>query len=287
VRPATPADAEAVLDVILARDVADIGYPDFTLEDVRADWSAPGVQLERDSRVDEAVRGYALVKPDNFLDVYVHPEAEGRGLGTALREWGEARAAERGAGRVMQFVAGANHRARELLRATGYADAQHYFRLRVELDLVPAGAPAAARPFEPRDVEAVHRVVQEAFDEIDGNVPETLAAWRAARLDLPGFDPKLWLVLDDEQGIAGVALGRRWEGGVGYVDQLAVAPRARALGHGRGLLLALLRAFRAAGLTAAELSVHGTNRGAARLYESVGMRQVWVAERWDKALAGA
>src|SRR3712207_4003667 len=118
-RPATPADAEAVLDVILARDVADVGHPDITLEDVRADWAAPGVDLERDSRVIEfrrpvvasaglpaTLHGYCLVKPDDFVDVYVHPEAEGQGLGTALREWAEARAAQRGAERVMQFVAG-------------------------------------------------------------------------------------------------------------------------------------------------------------------------------------
>ena len=300
-RPATRTDAEAVLELILARDVADVGHPDFTLEDVLADWSAPGVRLEQDCRVcnvagrsslattgrRNAMSGYVLVKPDHFLDVYVHPEAEGRGLGTALREWGEARAAERGAERVMQFVAGANDRARELLRTAGYADAQHYFRMRAELAGVPAGAPAAVRPFEPaRDAEAVHRVVQDAFAEIEGNVPETLAQWRAARVELPGFDPRLWLVLEDDAGVAGVALGRRWENGVGYVDQLAVAPRARARGHGRGLLLALLGAFRAAGLRAAELSVHGTNRGAARLYESVGMRPAWVAERWEKALAG-
>ena len=42
-RPPSPADAEAVLDVILARDVADLGRPDFTLADVRADWATTGV----------------------------------------------------------------------------------------------------------------------------------------------------------------------------------------------------------------------------------------------------
>ena len=50
-RPPSGADAPEVLELILARDVADVGHPDFTLEDVRADWSAPGVQLEADSRV--------------------------------------------------------------------------------------------------------------------------------------------------------------------------------------------------------------------------------------------
>ena len=46
-------------------------------------------------------------------------------------------------------------------------------------------------------------------------------------------------------------------------------------------------AFRRAGLTHAELSVHGRNRGALALYESVGMRSIWEAERWEKALGRA
>ena len=38
-------DAAAVLDLIVARDVADLGRPDYTLEDVEADWAAPGIEL--------------------------------------------------------------------------------------------------------------------------------------------------------------------------------------------------------------------------------------------------
>jgi ribosomal protein S18 acetylase RimI-like enzyme len=84
--------------------------------------------------------------------------------------------------------------------------------------------------------------------------------------------------------VAGAALGERWDGGLGYVAQLGVAPRARGHGHGRTLLLALFEAFRADGLRRVELSVHGANRGAARLYESVGMTASWEAQRWEKAL---
>ncbi len=66
-----------------------------------------------------------------------------------------------------------------------------------------------------------------------------------------------------------------------------MARRARGRGHGRTLLLGLFEAFRHAGLTHAELSVHGRNRGALSLYESVGMRPTWEAERWEKALGSA
>jgi len=43
-----------VLRVLLARDVADVGYPDFTIEDLHADWATPGLDLERDARVVES-----------------------------------------------------------------------------------------------------------------------------------------------------------------------------------------------------------------------------------------
>jgi GNAT superfamily N-acetyltransferase len=88
-----------VLRVLLARDVADIGYPDFTLEDLHADWATPGLDLERDARVVEAPGGEivasSLLLGDDAL-IFVHPDACGRGIGTALREHAEERARERG-----------------------------------------------------------------------------------------------------------------------------------------------------------------------------------------------
>jgi ribosomal protein S18 acetylase RimI-like enzyme len=144
---------------------------------------------------------------------------------------------------------------------------------------------ASIRPFErDRDDVAVHALVQECLSEVEGYVAETLEVWRAQRITKQGWDPTLWLLLEDDEGLAGVALGEPWEGAVGYVAQLGVAPRARGRGHGRALLLALFDAFRRTGLKTAELSVHGSNRGAARLYESAGMRSSWEAERWEKAL---
>jgi ribosomal protein S18 acetylase RimI-like enzyme len=90
------------------------------------------------------------------------------------------------------------------------------------------------------------------------------------------------LVLEDEVGLAGTVVGERWQDGVGYVAEVAVARRARGRGYGRALLLAMFAAFREAGLTKAELSVHGRNVSALGLYESVGMKPAFRHERWAK-----
>ncbi|MGH2969407.1 MAG: hypothetical protein ACRDK0_10140, partial [Solirubrobacteraceae bacterium] len=42
-----------MLRVLLARDVADVGQPDFTIDDLRADWATPGLDLARDAWVAE------------------------------------------------------------------------------------------------------------------------------------------------------------------------------------------------------------------------------------------
>jgi ribosomal protein S18 acetylase RimI-like enzyme len=286
VRPPLEDDAKDVLQVIVARDVADLGVPDFTLEDLRADWATPGLDLERDVRVADtggSIRGYAILLGDDAV-VVVHPEAEGEGTGTVLRRWAEARASERGTSVLRQFAYGTNVGARRLLSAAGYAPAQHYFRLRADLAEVPGPVDVGLREFEPGDEAAVHRLIDDAFADIEGHTPTTLEEWRAKTIAKAGHDPRLWLVAEDEQGLAGAALGERWEHDTGYVAELGVAARARGRGLGRALLLGVFAAFRRAGLTHAELSVHGRNRGALALYESVGMRSTWEAERWEKAL---
>jgi ribosomal protein S18 acetylase RimI-like enzyme len=279
-----------VLQVILARDVADLGVPDFTLDDLHADWATPGLELEHDVRVaagaDGDIRGYAILLGDDAV-VLVHPEAEGEGTGTVLRRWAEARASERGTAVLRQFAYGSNDGARRLLRDAGYAPAQHYFRLRADLSDVPAPTDAPLRGFVPGDEAAVHRLIEDAFGEIEGHTPQTLEQWRGKGIEKAGHDPALWLVAEDGEGVVGAALGERWEGGTGYVAELAVARRARGRGLGRALLLGLFDAFRRGGLEHAELSVHGRNRGALALYESVGMRTTWEAERWEKALGNA
>src|SRR5262249_20277885 len=93
-RHPTPDDADAVLAVIVARDVADLGRPDYTLEDLHADWTLPGVDPAADAWVvqeGERLVGYAFLDDRGAALISVAPDAEGRGIGTALREAAEQR----------------------------------------------------------------------------------------------------------------------------------------------------------------------------------------------------
>ena len=289
VRAPEPGDAPAVLDLIVARDIADLGRPDYTLEDVEADWAAPGIDPRLDAWLVEdgdGPLGYALLDDRGAALVTVPPAHEGRGVGTALREAAEARAIERGEALVRQFVPTSNEPARTHLLGAGYWPAYCYFRMRMELaEAPPPPADVTVRPFSRgADDAPVHALVEEAMAGVPGSEPRSLESWQAAKVDKQGWDPSLWLLHEDADGLAAVVLCERWEEGVGYVDYLAVAPRVRGRGLGRALLLHGLARLRAAGLTVAELSVQGENASATRLYESVGMRPVWSIERWEKPL---
>lgn len=285
------ADAEAVAGLLRAREVVDLGEPETTVADVRAEWEAPEVELDRDAWVVEdaggAVVAYALATGVDIL-VAVHPESAGHGMGTELRLTAERQARARGARVVRQFVPTANTAARVLLLEAGWWPVHHYFRVQIVLKEAPPPPRVLARAFdEQRDAEQVWHLVQGAYTGVEGHLPQSLEGWRATAMDKPGWDPALWLLLHDAKGIVGAALGEKGDAGqkrVGLVTALAVAHRARGQGHGRTLLLLLFDAFRRRRLRFAEAAVHGRTAAAARLFESVGMTAARQTERWEKVL---
>jgi mycothiol synthase len=290
-RPATEADAEAVFEVILARDLADVGEPDFTLDDVRDEWADPEVDLAADTVVVDADGGglaaYALCT-SHAQDVYVHPHYCGRGIGAALLPVVERRGREQGVP-LRQYITQSNEAGARLLAGAGYRVTHHYWRMTMPLDAAPP------RPQLPDGVELrpfrlgvddvpVHALVQSAFSEIEGNIHHDYEQWRVRSIESSRFDARWWVVAWAGDEIAGVALSEHWaEDQTGWVGQLAVAPGWRGRGLGRALLLAALSEFHAAGITRGALSVHGENESAARLYQSVGMRQAWRHDRYERA----
>lgn len=265
-RRAELADTPGMLAVGIARDIEDLGYPDYALEDVQEELEAAReacVVLDGD-----AVVGYALLE-DGDARVMVHPDSCGEGIGTWLLRWAEER------GGVSQAVAGSNDAARQLLASAGYEATQHHWRMTLDLDGVVAEAAwppgIETSPYRPDDAVAAHALVVEAM----GSARE----WRDR------YAPELSTVAVAEGGMVGLALCERWdEEGKGYVSYLAVHDDWRGRGLGRALLLESLRRIQAAGLGSATLSVNGSNESAARLYESVGMTVASRSDRYERRL---
>jgi mycothiol synthase len=285
--PATREHAEGILAVGIARDIADVGYPDYALDDVHEELAEADDGWVVTGETGQVV-AYALLEGGDAR-VAVHPEACGEGIGTWLRERMEEK---RGSGVIRQQVAGSNDPARRLLLDAGYATEQHYFRMVRDLDgdlaEVPWPEGVDAREYAPgADDVAAHALVQDAFTDIPGNVTRGFDEWRARSVAGAQFAPELSIVALDGDELAGVVLVDRWEDGQGYVSHIATARDWRGRGLGRALLAAALVGIRDAGLARAALDVNGRNESATRLYESVGMRVGSRAERYDKQLPGA
>jgi mycothiol synthase len=294
-RAPEPGDLDAVHAVVSAADAEDIGRPWLTPADIAREWRHPGFDLRRDAWVIEEggtiVAAAWLVIQPGAAEVFVHPGARGRGLGTALREAVEARAREAiTRATLKQYAIGTNDAARALLTAAGYTAEHRYTSMRLELGGPPA-APAvpagiAVRPFLPgADDRAVYDLDCAAFADSHDFEPQPFDFWQAAEIGseslCPAASPTAW----DGDELAGFGLCQLRPGALGFVPILAVGAGHRGRGLGRALLLWSFGRLAELGATAVELGVEGANARARRLYESAGMRADYVADRYEKPLA--
>ena len=290
VRPPHVDEAAAVHGVIVASDVAEFGESHgYSLDELRADWRE--FDLERDAWLvigpDGNYAGYACVWERRHVrldvEVYVHPEHTGRGIGTTLIRLTEARAREHvplappGARVVLNNAINAlNTEACALLEREGYAPARYFWRMEAELaepPLAPAWPPGVkVRPCIPGADEATfYATVEEAMRDHWGHVPTPFEAWERQRRG-PRFDPGFWFLALEGDEPAGAALCRVDEG-IGWVDTLAVRRPWRRRGLGLALLHHAFGEFARRGTRRAALGVDAASpTGATRLYERAGMR---------------
>lgn len=297
-----PEDAPAVLGVIVARDLADIGVADYALEDLLGEWREGGLDIGADTIVAEAeagIVGYAAVHGRSTMAM-VAPEHEDRGIGTLLLAWAERREAERGRKRHRQWVAAGNTRAQALLLGAGYLRVRSAWRMVRALDhggdagaTQAAGATRAAGSAEagfelrPLDVErdgpTVHALDDASFAAAADYEPETFETFRAQHLAAHDLDPELSRVAERGGRVAGFLLAMsRDDTGVGYVDILAVHPDHQGHGIGTALLRDAFRRFAAAGLREAQLSVASDNPRARALYERTGMTARFQRDNFER-----
>jgi mycothiol synthase len=312
-RPTRLDDAAAVAEQLNACSIADTGSPGTHPDELRSDWQQPSVNLANDSIVvlasDGAIVGHAPVwdsaphvRP--HLSADVHPVYRGRGIGTALCAWGEARAqqailkAPEGARvAVREFILGADESARRLLDARGFALVRHNLRMLIELEApppkpqVPDGL--TIRPFvRGQDEEAFVTAMQEGFRDswgfIETPLEDDLREWKAFMDSTPHFDPELFLLAVDDGEIAGTLCGLSRPGESpekGWIFGLCVLRPWRRRGLAQALLLHSFGQLYDRGMWRIGLGVDADSlTGATRLYQKVGMRVERRYEMWDKEL---
>lgn len=289
-RPTTPEDADVLTELIAACELADDGAVEIVRDDIVVAYERSGFDPAMDTLLvldRDVVVGYAeLFRRRGDADV--RPTHRGRGIGSALLAWTEARARMLDEPDVGQTKTDANAGARELFLANGYEPTFTSWILRIPLDdspespEVPEGI--SIRPYRPSDAPAVHRVMDAAFCEWSGRDPEPFEMWAPQAIAHAAFAPDLSPLAFDRDEVVSAALSYDFPDlGEGWVHQLATRATHRHRGIARALLRTAFGSFHERGRRVAGLSTD-SRTGALGLYEKVGMRVERQYTRYTKRL---
>jgi GNAT superfamily N-acetyltransferase len=300
-RRPTHTDVGAIADVLIADDLADTGQHVYDADFVRDQWAVQGFDPAEDAWVvlgpaDVVVAaGNVLPDGDTRLKSWgvVHPEHRGLGIGLALLELIEARASERLTG-----VAGAtfehsindvDEAARAMVLARGLSLVRSFRHMQIDLDgprdpgTSPAGVVIRGIGSE-SDLERAHAIFVETFRDEWGYRVIPFEEWRALEVEIPGFDPSLWLLATQGGETVGAlnAIGREDRE---WIGELGVLRPWRGRGIGTTLLRRSFATFAQRGMPRVMLNVDFENpTGAMALYEKVGMRPVRGFDVYEKPI---
>ncbi|MGC5584810.1 GNAT family N-acetyltransferase [Ornithinimicrobium sp. W1665] len=217
------------------------------------------------------------------LEGGVHPDHRGRGLGRALMDAAEARAAElvaeRHPGRPAHLSVGAGlvgSSAQAMLHRRGYADVRWFDMLARPLDDVPP-APAGTAGVRlvspaPEHEEAVREAHNLAFKDHWGSGPAAPEPWHERWVGRSARPALSTLALDEDGRVLSYVLVGEWVERHAYVNLVGTVPEARGRGLAAACLVRTVREAAGAGsYDVIELDVDSDSpTGATRLYERVG-----------------
>lgn len=301
-RPATLDDLETVFQVMQMQEMADYGESALALDEMRASWQAQTPRLwvvvAPDGQI--AAAGEIKIRPSIkalSLFVWVLPQYQGQGIGTALLHLLEAEAREsRDAAaldmpeRFFTQISGRNGAARQVLEKHGYT-CSSVFQV-MELTMTePPPAPAAVDGLDVRlfvvgqDEQAVYEADEEAFIDERGKMPRTFEVWsRRLGIGTARFDPTLWDVAWDGDQIAATSMSEV-VGAKGEMMHLGVRRPWRRRGLGMALLLCTLGELYRRGVHTVRLNVDAQSlTNAHKLYARTGFQVINTYCNYEKAL---
>ncbi|MEU4562095.1 GNAT family N-acetyltransferase [Actinoplanes sp. NPDC023936] len=306
-------DVPAILDLVHASDIAAVGEPDFTLDEVHEELTGPHTDMSRDCWLafdpEGGLAGWAYPRNHtgqarDFVEVYVRP---GTGLPAQrpLLRLMMARMVERAAefGHPVYTVrAGAIPNETEYIAAlsdAGFTFLKQHARMQMPLAGVPEQPPAPpagvlVRPVRDGDEDEMrrfHAVIEEAFRDSDHRALD-YDDWRAQVRAESGVAFDEWLVAEVDGAVAGVlqsgGSGGDDENDEGWVRSLAVLRPYRKRGVGEALLRRAFSVYAAKGRAKAGLGVDLANpTDAASLYAKVGMTALYRANVYETTVTRA
>ena len=232
---------------------------------------------------------------------FVDPEHGGRGIGSALFAWNEARlreiAAEHDVAEKLYeaWVGDRNVAATALVRGAGYEPityAADMVRPSVD-DLPDHPLPEGLeiRPVTEDQLREIWEADVEAFRDHWGFVEQTEADYERF-LAFPYHDPTLWKIAWDDEGVAGqvksfidTAENQEFGRARGWTEAISTSRRWRRRGVAKALIVESIRELAARGMTEVALGVHTENpNGAYDLYAGLGYEVVRTVTTYRKPL---
>ena len=291
IRAATLGDADRLASFMGRCTLAHQGVRRASADEMRQRLTQPGTDPTRDTWVvedGEEVVGFAQVwREDAAVVCYVRvdPKHSGRGIGSTLLERGSARARDLEGPAVLHATSWPKDAAAApLLEGTGFSPLRYLSLMTIDLARAPEPpswpADVVVRALdEDLDLRRIHDAQQAVFPA------QSFEDWLH---EYGRFEPTLWFVAEDAEGIAGFALclpELAGDPGAGYVSELGVRPDRRGQGLGLALLQQTFVEFHARGRGRVSLHVDVDNlTGAVRLYTKAGMRPEPRLVVWERPL---
>lgn len=295
IRPARREDLAEVVAVMNAVDVATLGEPDTTEEDIASGWEEAGFDLSADAFVAEeggSVVGYGELydRGDGHCDadVYADPESGTVVAAQLLEAVVERAAARAGAGAVLSTWLAPDDARRGVYSEAGFQPARQFVRMRFDGQApVRRNEPDGIvfRTFDPdRDAGAVHDVFVDAFSDHVRPMTPSLERFTQQHLGHPDFDASFWVVAEDGGNVVG-AISAFDHGDIGFIRHVGVRASHRGRGIGTGLVVESLLRLSERGQHRVDLGVDlDDDVGAARLYEAIGFRVLQRLELVERRL---
>ncbi len=271
------ADARAVVEVMAAQQAHDTGEVSIEEADILGDWGRPSYDVSAGTvgvLDGDRLVAYAEMMGADRGDAAVLPDYRGRGIGTVLAGWMQAKARAAGSAVIGMPVPQGSPGDR-LLEALGYHVRWESWVLKVPADaqVPPRELPAgyAIREATPADHEACWTVVEDAFLEWSKRERMPLDDWLATVAGRPGFEPwNLRVVTDPDGTVVGATQVFLANGEEGYVNKVATRRDQRGRGIAQAMLVDAFAVAREHGATSSGLDTD-SRTGALGLYEKVGM----------------